>query len=263
VKTAIKHCFSPNKVISGTTFLALCAIQAGAALALWTFGVSSLIPTPAAIARAWVDMMFRGDLASELAASTTLACEAVAITFAISLAVSYATVLPFFRPLGQVVSKMRFLSLVGLSFVFTLLVSGGHGLKLWLLVFGMTVFYVTSMVEEIANIPKNEFSHARTLGMGEWRVVWEVIILGRLDRAFEILRQNFAVAWMMITMVEGISRAEGGVGAMLLSQNKHFRLDAVFAIQITIFALGIGIDYLFGVTKGFLFPYSTLTTEVR
>ena len=158
---------------------------------------------------------------------------------------------------------MRFLSLVGLSFVFTLMMHGGHNLKVSLLVFGMVVFFVTSMNEEIASIPRDEFNHARTLGMSEWRVVWEVIILGRIDRAFEILRQNFAVAWMMLTMVEGISRAEGGIGALLLNQNKHFRLDAVFAIQATIFIIGLTLDYLFGVAKRFLFPYADLTLEVR
>jgi len=43
----------------------------------------------------------------------------------------------------------------------------------------------------------------------------------------------------MLTMVEGISRSEGGVGAMLLNQNKHFHLSAVFAIQLTILLLGL------------------------
>ena len=53
----------------------------------------------------------------------------------------------------------------------------------------------------------------RALGAGELRTLWEVVILGTLDKAFEVLRQNFAMGWTMITMVEGISRSEGGVGA--------------------------------------------------
>ena len=54
------------------------------------------------------------------------------------------------------------------------------------------------------------------------------------------MRQNAAMGWMMLTMVEGISRSEGGVGAMLLNQNKHFHLSAVFAIQLTIPAARAG-----------------------
>jgi len=216
-----------------------------------------------AIFAALNDLSHDSDFINALLTSTMLALEAVFFTFVISLTISYATVIPFFRPLGQVVSKMRFLSLVGLSFVFMLMASSGHTLKVSLLVFSMVVFFVTSMLEEIGGVTKNEFNHARTLGMTEWHIVWEVIIRGRLDKAFEIMRQNFAIAWMMLTMVEGISRTEGGIGTMLLNQNKHFRLDSVFAIQIVIFILGMSMDYFFGLVKDFLFPYSSLTVESK
>jgi len=258
-----KAVFLPNRNIRTSTFTALCVFQVVVALLVWSFGTSPVFPRPLAILQAWVDLARHGDFMTEMATSTILACQAVAITFVVSLLVSYATVMPFFRPIGEFVSKMRFLSLVGLSFVFTMVMSGGHNLKLSLLVFGMSVFFVTSMVEELSSIPKTEYSHARTLGMGEWHVVWEVILLGKMDRAFEILRQNFAIAWMMLTMVEGISRADGGVGALLLNQNKHFHLAAVFAIQASIFAIGVIMDYLFGLLKRFLFPYASLAFEVR
>src|SRR5437867_629398 len=81
-----------------------------------------------------------------------------------------------------------------------------------LLVFGMTVFFVTSMLDVVAAIPKESFDHARTLRMGEWRTVWEVLVLGTAEKAMDVLRQNAAIGWMMLTMVEGISRSEGGVG---------------------------------------------------
>lgn len=259
----LKNVFLPNKTLRSPTFLTLCLIQLIAALAVWHLTPSPILPRPIAIGRAWLDLMRNAGFSAEILASAGLACQAVAITFVVSLVISYAMVLPFFRPIGEVVSKMRFLSLVGLSFLFTLLVNGGHNLKVALLVFGMVVFFVTSMVEVIRAIPRNEFNHARTLGLNEWQVVWEVIILGRMDQAFEILRQNFAIAWMMLTLVEGISRADGGVGAMLLNQNKHLRLDAVFAIQLTIFGIGVFADYALGLLRRFIFPYASLALEVR
>lgn len=97
--------------------------------------------------------------------------------------------------------------------------------------------------------------------MSEWVIVWEVKFLGRLDRALEVLRQNFAMAWMMLTMVEAVSRSEGGIGAMLINQNKHFDMASVAAIQITILIVGILIDYLFGVIRNFLFPYCSLSIK--
>jgi ABC-type nitrate/sulfonate/bicarbonate transport system permease component len=64
----------------------------------------------------------------------------------------------------------------------------------------------------------------RVLGASEGRIFWEVVVRGTLDKALDTLRQNLAMGWAMITMVEGISRAEGGVGALILNQNKHFHL---------------------------------------
>jgi len=254
--------FAPNALINRRTFALLCLGQGLVAVALWTFATSPVVPKPLDILHAFGELS-GGDFYSDLATSTWLACQSVVLTFVVSLAIVYASVLPFFRPLAQLVSKARFLSLVGLSFLFTMALSGGHELKVSLLVFGMTVFYVTSLLDVLDSIPRHEFAHARTLGLNEWGVVREVVILGRIDQAFELLRQNFAIAWMMLTMVEGISRAEGGVGALLLNQNKHLRLDSVFAIQITIFVIGILLDGLLGMMRRFFFPYSVLSKAVR
>jgi len=259
----LPHLFSPNRSITRQTFLLLCVIQGLFALLLWTFGTSPVVPKPLDIVKSLGELMRDKDFFADLATSTWLACQSVMITFVVSLVIVYASVMPFFRPLAQLVSKSRFLSLVGLSFVFTLAISGGHNLKVSLLVFGMTVFYVTSLLDVLDSIPRYEFAHARTLGLGEWGVVREVVVLGRLDQAFEILRQNFAIAWMMLTMVEGISRVEGGLGALLLNQNKHLRLDAVFAIQVTIFVIGIALDWLLSLMRRYFFPYSVLAKVVR
>jgi NitT/TauT family transport system permease protein len=64
-------------------------------------------------------------------------------------------------------------------------------------------------------------------------------------------------------MVEGISRSEGGIGAMLLNQNKHFRLAEVFAIQIMILLIGLLQDYGIGALQRLLFPHAALVLEKR
>jgi NitT/TauT family transport system permease protein len=65
----------------------------------------------------------------------------------------------------------------------------------------------------------------------------------------------------MLTMIEGMSRSEGGIGAVLLNQNKHFHLSSVMAIQIVILVVGLGQDYAIGILKNIFCPYSSLTLE--
>jgi NitT/TauT family transport system permease protein len=230
---------------------------------IWLFSSSPLLPKPAEIFSSLGKLISEDNLIQELWTSMSLSIESMLIAIVISLLISYATVIPFFRPLAFMVSKFRFLTLVGLSFVFTMITHSGHSLKVSLMVFGITVFFVTNMVAEIENVTKNELNHARTLRMPEWQVVWEVIILGKMDKVFEIIRQNFAISWMMLTMIEGISRTEGGIGTMLLNQNKHFHLEAVFAIQIVILIVGIIMDYGIGALKNLFCPHAALTLEKR
>ncbi len=253
--------FRPNQAVSRTTMQIVVAMQVGLAVLIWSLSPWAALPKPmevlSALGRLWSDQ----GLGPELITSFVMNLEALAITATISLGLAYLSVLPAMRPIVNVVANGRFLGLSGLTFVFTLIVGGGHSLKLSLLVFGMTVFFVTSMASVVAAIPKAAFDHARTLRLTEWEAVWDVIVLGTLDQAIEVFRQNAAIGWMMLTMVEGISRSEGGVGAMLLNQNKHFHLAEVFAIQILILLIGILQDYGIGVLKRVACPWAQLTLE--
>jgi NitT/TauT family transport system permease protein len=251
---------APNKVISKQTLRWLIGFQLLLLFFIWIFSPTVFLPKPKEVFQALSEMWMQG-LGAELITSFLLNLQAIAFSTILSLLLAYLTVIPFFRPIVTLLSKLRFLSMVGLTFFFTLMATTGHELKLYLLVFSVSVFFVTGMAEVVAAIPKEKFDLARTLRMGEWRVVYEVVILGQADKAFETLRQNAAMGWMMLTMVEGISRSEGGVGAMLLNQNKHFHLSAVFAIQISILFLGLGQDYAIGLLRRVFCPYATLTLE--
>ena len=253
----------PNGRPTRSTFLIMVVVQVCLAVLLWFLSNSPLLPTPIEIMSALKRLIVSEDLLPELWTSMALSLESMGIAILISLLIAYATVVPFFRPLAFLVSKFRFLTLVGLSFVFTLMTHSGHTLKVSLLVFGITVFLVTNLVAVVQSVTRNELNHARTLRMPEWQVVWEVIILGKFDIVFELIRQNFAISWMMLTLVEGISRSEGGIGTMLLNQNKHFHLDAVFAIQIVILLVGIGVDQFIGFLKNLFCPYATLSLDQR
>jgi NitT/TauT family transport system permease protein len=251
---------SPNRVLSRQTLRWLIGCQLLVLFFVWFFSPTVFLPKPKEVFQALGEMWMQG-LGGELITSFYLNLQAIALSTILSLLLAYLTVIPFFRPIVTLLSKLRFLSMVGLTFFFTLMATTGHELKLYLLVFSVSVFFVTGMAEVVAAIPKEKFDLARTLRMGEWRVVYEVVILGQADKAFETLRQNAAMGWMMLTMVEGISRSEGGVGAMLLNQNKHFHLSAVFAIQISILILGLGQDYAIGLLRRMFCPYATLTLE--
>lgn len=252
--------YTPNKLTPQLILKIILGTYVACFALLWMFSPFVLLPTIAATWTAFAEQWNDG-LGADLIISVTANVEAIGIAAAISLGLAYLTVLEGVRPIVAFLSKLRFLSMVGLSFVFTVATSSAHQLKLSMLVFSISVFFLTGMADVIAAIPKEQYDLARTLRMGPWRVVWEVVVLGQIDKAFDVLRQNAAIGWMMLTMIESMVRSEGGIGARLTTANRHFYLDAVMAIQITILLLGLGQDWAIGAGKKLFCPYSDLASE--
>jgi NitT/TauT family transport system permease protein len=250
--------FLPNRAVNRTIALGLVAFWATLGLILWAASPFETLPRPLEVWRALGHLWWSEGMGPELGATLKLIFNALVYTVLISMALSYSTVIAAFRPLVAAASKLRFLGLTGLVFPFMLVTGGGHSLKVALLTFGMTSFFVTSMARVVIEIPRAEFDHLRVLGASEARIFYEVVVRGTLDRALEVMRQNVAIGWAMITMVEGISRSEGGVGAMILNQNKHFLLAEVYAILLVILLLGLLMDYGMGVLLNVVCPYAQL-----
>lgn len=257
----VRDLFLPNRVVSRGVLLFAALLEAGLFMVLWVLSPYKVLPTPLEVLNALQNLWLTQGLGQELAISFGLNLQALFWATLISLSLAYLTVIPVFRPLVTALSKGRFLSLAGFTFIFTLMVGGGRPLQLMLLVFAVSVFYVTSMAAVIAAIPRDEFDHARTLRMSEWRVVGEVVILGTLDKAFEVLRQNAAIGWMMLSLVEGIVRSQGGIGTILLAESKYFRLADVFAIQLVILVVGLLQDYGIEWLRRLVCPHANLKLE--
>jgi NitT/TauT family transport system permease protein len=248
----------PNRTIDRSVALALVVFWVGIALLLWFLSPFESLPTPPEVWRALGEQWWQEGLAQELFTTLRLILHSLLYTVIISMLLSYATVLAVMRPVVAAVSKLRFLGLTGLVIPFTLITGGGYDLKVYLLTFGMTTYFVTAMAQVVVEIPREQIDHMRALGASELRILWDVVILGTADKALDVLRQNLAIGWTMITMVEGISRAEGGLGAMILNQNKHFKLPEVYAIMLVILVVGLVLDYAMGLLTRTVCPYAEL-----
>jgi ABC-type nitrate/sulfonate/bicarbonate transport system permease component len=225
---------------------------------IWELNGGGLIPSPSKIAVAIVNLLSSSYFYDNLFSSLSLTMEGMGISILIALFVTYMSLIPAFNPIAKFIIKCRYLTLTGLIFLFTLLTQNGHDLKISLLLFGIVPFFVTSLLSIIDSINAQEYELCKTLRMNSWHTMYEVVIRGRLDQVIEVMRQNFAIAWMMITMVEGLNMSEGGLGTMLIKSNKYIDLGTVFAILVMIFIIGIFFDFILGQIRYWLFPYTKL-----
>jgi NitT/TauT family transport system permease protein len=256
---SIHEALVPNGHVSARVRWILSLGTLAALLGAWSFR-PAFLPSLAEVVGAYPRLVDQG-LLDQILVSVTTNMQAIGLTCLLTIPLAYLTVLPAVRPLVGFLSKGRFLGLTGLVVLFTLIFGGGHALKVALLVFGLGVFLITSLYDIVEAIPREQFDHARTLRLGSWGSVVEVVILGHLAEVIDAIRQNAAMGWVMLTMVEGLVRFEGGLGAMMLAEDKHIKLDGVFAAAIVVVLIGIVQDWGFVALKRALCPYASLTLE--
>lgn len=258
MNASLRNAFLPYTPFSSAHIKALVIIQALIAVTLWMSGGSGALPSPMDVAKAWHYLVRTQGLVVELWESIKVLLLALLASSVLSILIAAIGTAPMFMPVVQFSSLLRFLGFAGLTYLFMLITNDSYQLKLSLLVFGITVMMVTAMMAEVRAIPQQAVDHCKTLGMKHWRITYELVLLGKADVFLDLVRQNAAVGWTLLTMVEGLTRSQGGIGALLLNQNRYFQLSGVFAIQLTILLYGVGQDFLLGKLKEVLCPYSLI-----
>jgi len=218
-------------------------------------GTTHLFPTPKQVYTGFIDLYNRG-LIVHIVNSIVLCAKAVLISVTLSLLICYASPIALLKPISVFISKFRYLPLTGISFYISIVINDARAIQVWILVVFMSTFLITSLLSMIKDIPTEEFDHARSLGCNRFEVLWEVLIKGRFDYVFELVRQNLAIVWMMLVTVESILAATGGLGFLIKNNDKLGDSGKVIALQIIIILLGLSLDFLITTVRKLLFRYS-------
>lgn len=229
--------------------------QAAVFVLLWVLFPGHDIPSLKAIGASWQSLALSDGLLPELWTSIQSIVEALVISTVLSLGLVVLSTAKFFRPIAVAGSSLRFLGFVGLTFLFTLWTTGATSLKLSLLTFVITTFLLTNLLAEVESIPQEQIDYMKTMKFRGWRITWELVVLGKFHVLLDLVRQNAAMGWTALTMVEGITRSQGGIGALLMNQDRHFDLAAILAIQLTILGYGLIQDMGLGALRNLLCPY--------
>jgi len=255
----LKKWFRPFEKIALNQTLMIIFFWVVLMIGFWVYsslGSKHLFPTPGQV---WEGMksLYREGLVVHIASSLGLCLQAALISIFISLFIVYLSPLPALKPVALFLSKLRYLPLTGITFYLTILVSNARTMQVWVLVVFMSLYFITSLLGVLKDIPVDEINHARSLKCSRWEILWEVVIKGRLDYVLDVLRQNLAIIWMMLVTVESILVAAGGLGVLIKNSDKFANHGRIVALQIIILLIGLLLDVLLRATRKGLFRYST------
>jgi len=255
----IKKLFRPFEEVTKSRRMMIMLVWVALVLGYWIFsslGTKHLFPTPSQV---WSGLksLYAEGLVVHIASSLGLCLQAAAISLVISLIVVYLSPLPALKPVAVFLSRLRYLPLTGITFYLSILVSGARNMQVWVLVVFMSLYFITSLLAVLKDIPEEEIDHARSLKCSRWEILWEVVIKGRLDYVLDVLRQNLAIIWMMLVTVESILVAAGGLGVLIKNSDKFANHGRIVALQIIILLIGLALDWVLQTTRKGLFRYST------
>jgi NitT/TauT family transport system permease protein len=221
----------------------------------WSGLTNTLIPSPIAVLTSLKNYLSNEHFYDCLLNSLFLTTQATLFSLLFSLLVSYLYFFRWFKPISFLSTKFRFLSYSGLINIFYMVFTDIGELKVFLLMFGIIPFFSTSLISSFMSINPQLYDLCTTLRLNKLETFYEVVIQGQKSSVLESLRQNFAISWMMITMIEALSMSQAGLGSELVKQAKYIHLDNVLAIITIIFSIGILLDLLFLTLSKTLYPY--------
>jgi len=255
----LKKWFRPFETVNQRQGLLIGGIWLVLVLGYWVLssaGAKHLFPTPGQVWEGFSSLYQEG-LVVHVASSLSLCLQATLLSIVVSLVIVYLSPLPALKPLAQTFSKLRYLPLTGITFYLAILVKDARTMQISVLFVFMSLYFITSLLAVLKDIPTEEIDHARSLKCSRWEVLWEVVIKGRLDYVIDVLRQNLAITWMMLVTVESILVAAGGLGVLIKNSDKFMNHGRIVALQLVILLVGLLLDKVLHVARKSFFKYST------
>lgn len=251
---------TPFETLSASRRTVVSVVWIALIVVIWFVGTSGekhLFPAPDQVLRGFTELYNEG-LVVHIFNSLKLCFLSIFLATVIALVFAYSWPIPIMRPVAEFITKFRFLPFTGLSFYIAMVIHDARNMQIWIMVIFLTTFLTTSLISVVKNIPQEEFDHARSLKCNRFEVLWQVIILGRLDYVIDAIRQNLAITWMMLVTVESIVVASGGLGFLIKNSDKFMNHGRIIALQIIILLIGLGLDWFINFMRKAFFRYSTI-----
>lgn len=224
----------------------------------WLYNLVRPFPSPSEVLDALYKMWSKHQLLSHVWSTIKLNIVGLLYSTIISLLISYSSVIPVFQPFNSVVKLLRYIPFIGFTLIFFSLFTIGWPTKVAMLTTGMTFFLVTSMTDAVSSIPRMKYELAKVLGYNDLQIFYNVVVRPTLPQMIDMVAQNAAIGWIMITSIETYSRNEKGIGTQIYAYYSTNNLPEVYGLLIIIGIIALLEDGIFSLLKRYLFPYSVI-----
>lgn len=198
------------------------------------------VPSPQAVSDKFF-FLYESGLIEDLVVSLKVIFEAGLIALPVGALLAYLYECEFFKPPIILIAGLS--NLGPLAVIAACLYMGFSGMevKVYTMTFVILVYFLSALLQ---NRPtQDDLDLARTMHMTPWQSLWHVTIRGRLYDTLRAFIPNLAMGWAMLSVVEGANRDAGGLGDVMLKQDKISSMAGIAVISIISLAFGLLIRF--------------------
>lgn len=254
--------FAFRKRLARRTELTLGVIGFVAFLAAWhLMAVSGAIrpeflPTPLAVAEAFVRLFTERDFASDVAISVGRVW--LAFLLSVVIAIPLGLLMSTYRAVGAVLEPfidfVRYLPVPALVPLLVIWFGVGEASKIAVLWMGTFFQLILLITDDTKRVPAEYIESGLTLGGNQRQIMRQIIVPAALPNMVDNLRITLGWCWTYLIIAE-IVAANSGIGHVIWSLRRFVKTPEVMAGIITIGIIGLLTDQAFRFAHGRLFPY--------
>lgn len=246
-------------------YLALNALILGAFLLLWevvsALVSSEFVPGPRAVARAAVDVLFKGDIAglgllrhAFVSIQRVLAGFAISCAIAIPLGVALGLQPALYRAFKVVLEPFRFIPPIAWVPI-AILILRGYTRYMFIIVLGTFFPILMATMTGIARTDTTHLDVAKTLGFTPFQRIRKIVLPSALPEIAAGMRIGLGVGWMSIVAAEMIGGELEGLGRMMLNHAELLRVDVVVVGMVAVGVIGFVMNEVFLLVERGLFRW--------
>ena len=231
-------------------------------LSIWHTTASSgvirpeFLPTPFAVAKAFIRLFTERDFASDIIVSVGRVW--FAFLLSVVIAVPLGLMMSTYRAVGAILEPfidfVRYLPVPALVPLLVIWFGVGETSKIAVLWMGTFFQLILLIADDTKRVPTEYIESGHTLGASNGQIMRHIIIPAALPNMIDNLRITLGWCWTYLIIAE-IVAANSGIGHMIWSLRRFVKTPEVMAGIIAIGIIGLLTDQAFRFAHARLFSY--------
>lgn len=254
--------FSMQREMSGPTYALVSTCAFVLFFAVWTVVAASglvrpiFLPSPLTIVARLGSLAADGTLLTDIASSGYRIGVGFLVASATALAVgvligNYRFWDAAIEPFLDFVRYMPVVAFVPLTILWT----GTSETQKFLVIWIGTFFQQALMfMDNIKRVPPDFVGLGRTLGLGDFRIVTQIILPSAAPQIWDTLRVSLGWAWTWVVLAELVA-ASSGLGYRITVAQRYFQTDTVIGYIVVLGILGLVSDQVMKFAGKRMFRY--------